>query len=144
MIRATTAVIAGLAVWTIVATALDILLRTALPGYETAEPHLDFTLRMMIARLALPGAVPSVAAGFAGAWISRGSPRVTAALAIILVAAFLPAHYHLWTRFPPWYHLTFLGSLILLTWLGARLRRLLVTGREAGQLREAGQGREAG
>jgi hypothetical protein len=121
MIRATLGVIAGLIVWVVVATALDILLRFTLPGYAAAEPQLNFTLGMMIARLALPGAVPTVLAGFACAWIARGDRRVIAALAIILVAVFLPAHYRFWLKFPIWYHLTFFGSLVLLTFLGARL-----------------------
>jgi hypothetical protein len=125
MIRAVVAVMAGLVVWLICATALNVLVRFTLPGYAAAEPQLQFTLTMMIARLALPGAIPSIAAGFASAWISRGNRRVTAALAIILLVVFLPAHYHLWTKFPLWYHLTFLGSLFLLTWLGAKLHALL-------------------
>jgi len=126
MIRVVIAVVVGLVVWGIVATGLDILLRFALTGYASAEPHLNFTLGMMIARLALPGAVPSVIAGFVSAWIARGDRRVTALLIIILLAAFLPAHYRLWTKFPLWYHLTFLGSLILLPWLGARIKSLVV------------------
>jgi hypothetical protein len=125
MIRAVVAVIVGLVVWLICATALNILVRIMLPGYAAAEPQLQFTLIMMIARLALPGAIPSLAAGFASAWISRGNRRVTAVLATILLVVFLPAHYHLWTKFPLWYHLTFLGSLLLLTWLGAKLHALL-------------------
>ena len=127
MIRATLAVILGLVVWVVCATALDIPLRFALPGYAAAEPQLQFTLPMMIARLALPGAIPSVAAGFASAWISRGNRRAIAALAIALLAIFLPTHYHVWTKVPLWYHLIFLGSLPLLTWLGARLHARLVT-----------------
>jgi hypothetical protein len=126
MIRVVIAVVVGLVVWGIVATGLDILLRFALTGYASAEPQLNFTLGMMIARLALPGAVPSVIAGFVSAWIARGDRRVTALLIIILLAAFLPAHYRLWTKFPLWYHLTFLGSLILLPWLGARIKSLVV------------------
>jgi hypothetical protein len=125
MIRATLAVAAGLLVWAITATALDMLLRAVLPGYAAAEPHLHFTLEMMIARLALPGAIPSIAAGFASAWIARGDRRVVAALVVILLALFLPTHYRLWAQFPVWYHLTFLlGSLILLTLLGARIKSL--------------------
>lgn len=120
MIRGIIAVVVGLLVWGICATVLDLLLRVALPGYAAAEPHLQFTLGMMVARLALPGALPSVAAGFAGAWIGRGNRLVIAAVAIVLLGAFLPTHYRLWTQFPVWYHLTFLGSLVLLTWLGAR------------------------
>jgi len=126
MIRASIAVIIGLVVWVICATALDIPLRFAIPGYAAAEPQLQFTLPMMIARLALPGAVPSVAAGLASAWISRGNRRAIAALAIALLAIFLPAHFYVWNKVPLWYHLVFLGSLPLLTWLGARLQARLV------------------
>ena len=121
MIRATLGMIAGLIVWGVVATGVDILLRLALPGYAAAEPQLNFTLGMMIARLALPGATPSVIAGFASASIARGDRRVIAALVVILAAVFLPAHYRLWLRFPLWYHVTFFGSLVLLPFLGARL-----------------------
>jgi hypothetical protein len=125
MIRGALAVIVGLVTWTIIATGLDMLLRFALTGYAAAEPQLHFTLGMMIARLTLPGAIPSVGAGFASAWISGGNHRVITVLIIILLAAFIPAHYHLWTTFPLWYHLTFLASLILLTLLGAKLRSLV-------------------
>jgi hypothetical protein len=122
MIRAGIAVIVGLVVWVICATAFDYPLRIALPGYAAAEPQLNFTLAMMIARLALPGALPSVAAGFVTAWISRGSRRAVAALAGILLLLFLPTHFYVWHKVPVWYHLIFLGSLPLLTWLGAWLR----------------------
>jgi hypothetical protein len=102
-----------------------------LPGYAAAEPHMQFTLGMMLARLALPGAIPSVLAGFVTAWIARQAARVVTALAIVLVLAFAPSHYYLWTKFPPWYHLTFLVSLFVLTWCGARLQGLLVRPRLA-------------
>jgi len=35
------------------------------------------------------------------------------------LAAFLPVHYSLWNRFPIWYHLVFLISIIPLVLLGA-------------------------
>jgi len=124
VIRSTVAVIVGLFTWAICATGLDLFLRLVLAGYGAAEPQMQFTTSMMVARLALPGGIPSVAAGFAGAWIARGNRRVIVALVIILLAAFLPAHYQLWAKFPLWYHLTFLGSLILLPWFGARLKAL--------------------
>ncbi|MEA3141185.1 MAG: hypothetical protein QOK23_3354 [Gammaproteobacteria bacterium] len=124
MLRPTIAVIVGLLVWFICAVALNLLLRLTIPGYVAAEPLLQFTLGMMFARLSLLGGITSVAAGFTSAWISPRNGRVIAVLVSILVLIFLPAHYQLWTRFPVWYHLTFFGSLILLTWLGAMLRGL--------------------
>jgi hypothetical protein len=87
---------------------------------------MQFTTGMMLARLALPGAIPSVAAGFSSAWISPRSGRAIAVLVVLLLLIFLPTHYYLWAKFPVWYHVTFLGSLILLTWLGAKLRILMV------------------
>jgi hypothetical protein len=126
MIRGVIAVVVGLIAWVVIATGLDVLLRIALPGYGASEPQFNFTLGMMIARLALPGAVPSVGAGFVSAWIARSDRRVIVALIIILLAIFLPAHYRLWEKFPLWYHLTFLLSLILLPLLGAKLKTLIV------------------
>jgi hypothetical protein len=126
MIRAMIAVAVGLIVWGTIAVVLDMLLRLVVPGYAAAEPQFHFTFGMMVARLALPGGIPSIGAGFACAWIARGDRRVVAVLAIILLVLFLPAHYRLWAKLPFWYHLTFLGSLILLTLFGARLKSLIV------------------
>jgi hypothetical protein len=125
VIRAIVAVVLGLFVWGLCATGLDFLLRLSLAGYAAAEPQMQFTTSMMIARLALPGALPSIVAGFSGAWIARGNRWVIVALVTILLVVFLPAHYQLWAKFPLWYHLTFLGSLILLPWFGARLKALV-------------------
>jgi hypothetical protein len=122
VLRSTFAVILGLLVWGLCAIGLDYLLRFILAGYEAAEPQMQFTTNMMIARLALPGGFPSIAAGFSSAWISKQNGRVIVALVIILLVVFLPTHYQLWAKFPLWYHVTFLGSLILLPWLGAKLK----------------------
>jgi hypothetical protein len=43
---------------------------------------------MMIARLALPGAVPSIVAGFASTWISRGNRRAAVVLGATLDSLF--------------------------------------------------------
>jgi hypothetical protein len=37
---------------------------------------------------------------------------------LILLVAFIPQHIALWNSFPVWYHLTFLLSLVPLTYLG--------------------------
>ena len=39
---------------------------------------------------------------------------------LILLAVFIPQHIALWNNFPVWYHLTFLLSLVPLTYLGGR------------------------
>jgi hypothetical protein len=40
--------------------------------------------------------------------------------AALLLAMFAPVHYNLWSRFPVWYQLFFLASLVVFTVLGAR------------------------
>jgi hypothetical protein len=81
-----------------------------------------FTLGMMGARL-LIGAVSTLAGGFVAGYVCdrhRGTVLVTGAFLLLL---FLPVHYALWNKFPVWYHLVFLGSLVPLTWAGAELRK---------------------
>jgi hypothetical protein len=81
---------------------------------------MTFTLPMMIARLSI-GAVATVAAGWVAAMISRRSTLVTLLPGVILLAGFIPQHITLWEKFPVWYHLTFLLSLIPLAFLGGTL-----------------------
>lgn len=40
---------------------------------------------------------------------------------VLLLLAFIPQHIMLWDKFPLWYHLTFLLSLVPLTYAGARI-----------------------
>ena len=42
-------------------------------------------------------------------------------LGILLLLAFIPVHLRLWSLFPLWYHLVFLGTLVPLIVLGSRL-----------------------
>jgi hypothetical protein len=123
MLRAILSVIAGVVTWMVIATAGNLALRLAWPGYAQAEPTMAFTLPMLLARLAL-GAVASIGAGYVGAWISRGSRAAVGVLAAILLIFFLPVHYRLWDTFPSWYHATFLISLLVLTLAGGTLRGL--------------------
>src|SRR5438128_720355 len=44
-------------------------------------------------------------------------------LAALLLPIFIPVHYALWHKFPAWYHVLFIASLVLFTLLGA-MRRL--------------------
>jgi hypothetical protein len=111
----------GLTAWFAAATAINWLMRAAWPGYAAAEVPMTFTLGMLLGRLAT-GAVASLCAGAAAAWVSRGNVKATNALAAVLLLLFIPVHYGLWEKFPVWYHFVFLVSLVPLTLLGARLR----------------------
>jgi hypothetical protein len=120
--RTVGAVVAALFTWIFVATLLNLPLRTSWPHYHEAETTFTFTLAMKLARLGL-GAVSSLVAGFVAAWIETGRMRAAIIAGVILLGLFIPDHYLLWNKFPVWYHLTFLVSLVPLTLLGAALNQ---------------------
>jgi hypothetical protein len=120
VIRAILAFIVGLAVWVLVASVLNRGLRLVLAGYTAAEPQMTFTLGMMAARLAV-GALASLAAGAVTKAVSSSSRRVLLVLGAFLVAGFIPIHVQLWAKFPVWYHLVFLGTLVPLVLLGGTI-----------------------
>jgi hypothetical protein len=120
MKRPTLSFIAALLAWVVMASVLNRLLRLGMPGYAAAEPAFAFTLAMLWARLAL-GAVSSLTAGYAVARLAPASARLPLALGTLLLLLFIPLHYVLWEKFPIWYHLLFLGSLVPFVLLGARL-----------------------
>jgi hypothetical protein len=116
------AVVAALVTWILVATILNLPLRISWPHYHEAETAFNFTFTMKLARLTL-GAVSSLAAGFVAAWIGKGRRRAAMLTGVILLGLFIPDHYLLWSKFPVWYHLTFLVSLVPLTLLGGALHQ---------------------
>src|SRR5262245_52179105 len=121
MLRGIAAVAGGLGVWLVVVTVGNLAVRATIPeygeaeavlraaaaGYAAGQPSMPFTQSMMIARLLL-GALSSVAAGAACAWIARAGTRAPWAVGIVLIVLFIPVHLWLWQRFPVWYHLVFL------------------------------------
>lgn len=119
MWRTIAGIIAGLVAWVVVVTVLNFGLRAWLPGYVQAEPAMQFTLGMKIARLSI-GALSSLGAGAIVRTITRAklAPWI---VGLVLLALFVPDHIHIWNKFPIWYHLTFLVTLAPLVALGARL-----------------------
>lgn len=109
-------VVAGLAVWLIVATIAGFIMRVSWPAYASVAKAMTFTLPMMIARLSI-GALATIAMGMVTAFIAQS---VIARLmpGVLMLVLFLPQHVMIWEKFPVWYHLTFLLSLIPLTWVG--------------------------
>lgn len=118
--RGISAIVGGLVVWFLIATIGNLALRIAWASYAEVEKAMMFTLGMMVARLLL-GALSSLCAGLTVAWIAKRNGRIVKALAGILFVLFIPIHFALWDRFPLWYHLVFLASLVLVTLLGAML-----------------------
>jgi len=119
-LRVALATATGFVVWFAVATVGNLALRWLLPGYAEVEKAMNFSLVMLTARLAV-GAVASLAAGAACVIIGRGARAAIYLFALLLLALFVPVHVELWARFPVWYHIVFLGSLVPLVVLGARV-----------------------
>ena len=119
-LRVVLAIVAGFVVWFAVATVGNLAIRSLLPGYSEVEKAMDFSLSMLLARLVL-GAVASIAAGAACVAIGRNARAAIYLFALLLLALFVPVHLNLWAKVPLWYHIVFLGSLIPLVVLGAKL-----------------------
>jgi hypothetical protein len=120
MMRAALGVAVGFVVWWAVAAACGFVMRLAWPAYVAAEPSMAFDLTMKLARLGV-GAAATLAGGGVAGYVSRGSRAAGLALGVVLVAVFIPIHIGLWAKFPLWYHLTFLVSLIPLSFVGAMI-----------------------
>lgn len=114
------AFIGALVAWVVVASLLDRALRLGITGYAAAEPALQFTLPMMVARLVL-GVLASLAGGLAAGALAPSSRSAAWLAGIVLLAVFIPTHVRLWHAFPLWYHLTFLLTLLPALLLGAVL-----------------------
>jgi hypothetical protein len=120
MLKTVAGFVAGLIVWFVVATIVNLAFRALWPGYAEVEGAMRFTLTMMFARLLL-GALSSLCAGLTVAWITKGNSKVAKVVGVFLTVMFIPVHYGLWDKFPLWYHLAFLVSLFPITVLGAHL-----------------------
>jgi hypothetical protein len=125
MKRVILACLAGLLTWIVVVAVINRVLRLSLPHYTAAEQTLQFTLGMKWARL-LMAIVTSVVAGAVTAWISRSSRWAPLIVGGVVLAMFVPLHIAIWNKFPVWYHLTFLLTIIPAVLGGALLppRRL--------------------
>ena len=113
-------VVVGLMVWFAATVVVGALLRLW-PEYVAAAGDMSFTLPMKLARLSI-GALATCSAGAAAAAIGRSS-RTAIVTGALLVLIFIPEHISLWNKFPIWYHLTFLTSLVPLAVAGGRIGR---------------------
>jgi hypothetical protein len=120
MARRILAVVAGLVVWVAIVSVAGVIMRGAWSEYASVADAMTFTLPMMLARLAI-STLATLAAGRVTAVIARRwiPARLTAGLLLLVV--FVPQHIMLWDKFPVWYHLTFLASLVPLTYFGGNM-----------------------
>ena len=112
--------IAGLVAWVVVVSIINRVFRLTLPNYTVAEHTLQFTLGMKWARL-LMAITTSVVAGVVTGWISRSRRWVPIIVGGVVFGMFLPLHIAIWSKFPAWYHLTFLLTIIPAVLVGALL-----------------------
>lgn len=122
MKRTIFAFVAGFVLWGVVATVLNFGLRAGFAGYAVAEPTMSYTLGMKVARLIL-GALASLSAGAATGLIAPSRRSLPWVLGAVILALFIPVHIQIWAKFPVWYHLAFLLTLVPLVALGATLTR---------------------
>jgi hypothetical protein len=120
MWRTIGSIVAGLVAWVVVVTILNFGLRAAIPGYHAAEATLQFTMAMKIGRLT-EAALTSLAAGAVVGWIDPARKWAPWLVGAIVLAMFLPVHVQLWSKFPAWYHLSFLVPLVPLVALGGAI-----------------------
>jgi hypothetical protein len=114
------AVVAGLVAFMAFVTIVGAAMRASWPEYARVADAMTFTLPMMIARLAI-GALATLAAGYVTASVTP-STLFRVLTGVMLLVAFVPIHIGIWERFPVWYHLTFLLSLVPLTYAGGELK----------------------
>lgn len=110
-------VVAGLAVWTVIVIVAGAILRRSWPAYASVADTMTFTLPMLIARLSI-STVATLVTGLVTATIIPRSALARIMPGVLLLVAFIPVHIMLWDKFPVWYHLTFLVTLVPLTYLG--------------------------
>ena len=110
-------VVTGLVVWLAIVIVAGIILRLTWPAYESVAAAMTFTWPMLMARLSI-SALATLAMGGVTAIIAPGSMIARLMPGFLLLLAFIPQHIRLWDTFPIWYHVTFLLSLVPLTWLG--------------------------
>jgi len=125
MIKQILGVVAGLVAWFATASVCAFVLRETWPAYASVVETLDFaretaapafTLPMLLARLSM-GAVATIVMGFVAARMTS-STLVRLLPGVLLLCFFVVEHLAVWDKFPLWYHLTFLLSLLPLTYLG--------------------------
>ena len=112
-------IVTGLAAWLGIAIVAGLIMRETWPAYASVAEAMTFTLPMMIARLSI-SAFATISMGFVTARITQ-SAVARLIPGVILLIVFIPQHAMLWDKFPIWYHLSFLLSLVPLTYVGNRL-----------------------
>lgn len=116
MVRSILGAVGGFITWWIVVSLINRgVLHPLWPAYAAADtpPAMAFDFSMKLARLA-ESSIASVVAALVAHRIAPVSRGAVPASGLLLLIAFAPVHYMIWTKFPIWYHVYFLASLVAL------------------------------
>src|SRR4030088_844747 len=111
MWRVVVATVTGYLLWWVIGIAGFLILRNVWHEYALVEPAMAFTLAMRLSRLFV-GVVCGLSAGVVGVLIARRQTLAPWIVGGLLLLQFLPTHYLMRARFPAWYHLFFLLTLV--------------------------------
>jgi hypothetical protein len=111
MVRTVLGVVAGIISWLVIVTVIDMTMRHFWADYAAVFTAMTFTLPMMLARLA-ESTVALVIASWIVVRIAPASRAAPWAFAILMFVPFAYFHFTIWEKFPVWYHLYFLASLL--------------------------------
>jgi len=116
LLRIILGIVAGIVAWVSLVIVGGLIIRATWPEYVAVAEAMTFTLPMLITRLSLSTVALLIAAGVATLTARKSvAPLI---LGIVFLVFFIPNHIYLWDKFPVWYHLTFLVTLIPLSVLG--------------------------
>lgn len=115
MMRSILGAVGGFVAWWVLVSLVNRgVLHPLWPAYAAADtPTMAFNLPMKIARLA-ESSIATVIAALVAHRIAPASRSAAPASGLLLLIMFVPVHYMIWTKFPIWYHVYFLASLVVL------------------------------
>jgi hypothetical protein len=114
MLRTSLAVVAGFIAWWAFVSLFNFGLHLVWPAYAAADTQaMLFDLPMKAARLA-ESSVASILSALVALSVAPRSRYAVPIYGALLLIMFLPIHVMIWAKFPIWYHLYFLSSLLLI------------------------------
>lgn len=124
LVRVAASILFGAATFFLVLNGQLESLKLLWPDYASAAPTRAYTLPMLFTRLVVFG-LAIVATSCAVCAIARDRRMAWVAGAIVFAFSF-PAHAlpgEVWDAYPPWYHYSYLVSIVPLAWLGGQIFR---------------------
>lgn len=115
-------IVGGFVVWCLVGFVGLLTLKLSWPEYAGVMGNFAFTDPMLSARL-LVGVLNSLAAGWAAYSIAKGTGSAWILGGILLAYASYMHFIVLWDKFPPWFHFSYVITLLPLIVLGGYLAK---------------------